>query len=327
MFDSRQPSRRTLIKRAVLLAGAASLGGVAFYHVLGHESGFGKSPSLKGRRVFPADNPWNTDVAAMPVDPQSETLLAAIGLDAPLHPDFGPPSHGVPSGIPYILVPGSQPRTVMRFDYPAESDRGQYPIPANAPIEGGANTKSGDRHILVIDRDNWKLYELYRARKENGQWHAASGAIFDLKSNALRPAGWTSADAAGLPVFPGLVRYDEAVERNHLPHALRFTARRTQHGYVLPARHYASRLRDPQLPPMGMRVRLKGNYDISRFPASARAILTALKKYGMFLADNGGNWFLSGAPDDRWDNEVLQTVRRIKGRDFEVVQMGHVVTQ
>ncbi|MDX2120559.1 MAG: hypothetical protein SF070_05760, partial [Gemmatimonadota bacterium] len=202
---------------------------------------------------------------------------------------------------------------------------GPYPIPGNAPIEGGKNS-SGDRHVLVVDRDNWMLYELFAASKKGSGWKAGSGAVFDLSSNVLRPAGWTSADAAGLPIFPGLVRYDEVVELGEIRHALRFTASRTRRAYVPPARHYASDLTDPDLPPMGMRVRLKAGFDQAGYPPQAQVILTGLKTYGMILADNGSDWYLSGAPDARWDDDQLNALKQLRGADFEVVQMGPVTT-
>jgi len=285
----------------------------------------GVGVSLQGRRVFPADNAWNTDISAEPVDPNSESLISSIGLSTGLHPDFGTFWDGAPIGFSYLVVAGSQPKVSVSFDYSDESDRGPYPVPANAPIEGGSSS-SGDRHILVVDRDNWILYELYYSFLRSGRWHAGSGAIFDLNSNALRPAGWTSADAAGLPIFPGLVRYDEAVEQGEIKHALRFTAQKTRRAYVSPARHYASSNSSASLPPMGMRVRLKADYDISAFPASVQVILRALKKYGMFLADNGSNWFISGAHDTRWSDDDLHSIGQVKGSDFEVVQMGEIVT-
>jgi hypothetical protein len=281
---------------------------------------FGVGASLGGRRVFPADNPWNQDISKEPVDPNSEALIASIGLDKGLHPDFG-----TTWGIPYVVVPGTQPRVPVRFAASDESDPGPYPIPPDAPSAGGPDDK-GDRHILVIDRDDWKLYELFAASPEGKGWRAFSGAIFDLNSNKLRPAGWTSADAAGLPIFPGLVRQDE-VEAQVVRHAFRFSCRRTRRAFVAPARHYASRLTDANLPPMGMRVRLKGSYDLSGFPRPAQVILTALKTYGMFLADNGGDWFLSGTPNRRWDDRAIETLKRVKGRDFEVVRMGEIVTR
>ena len=218
------------------------------------------------------------------------------------------------------MVSGQTPRQPVQFDYADESDPGSYPIPPNPPIEGGGKP-DGDRHLLMIDRDNWRLYELFALRNEGGLWKAGSGAIFDLNSNALRPLTWTSADAAGLPIFPGLVRYDEAVTRHEIAHALRFTVRKSRRAFVFPARHWASHNLDPKLPPMGMRVRLKASVDLSRYPPTAQTILKALKKYGMILADNGNDWFLSGAPDTRWNTDELSAMKQIKGSDFEVLLM------
>jgi hypothetical protein len=276
--------------------------------------------SLDGRRPFPADNPWNADISTASVDPKSSTLIASCGSKN-LHPDFGTVWDGAPNGIPYVVVHSSQARVPVTFDYNDESDPGPYPVPANAPIEGGSSS-SGDRHVLVVDVDAWKLYELYDAHPQNNgaSWHAGSGAVFDLNSNALRPAGWTSADAAGLPIFPGLVRYDEAVEQGSINHALRFTCPKTRKAYVSPARHYASSDTSSALPPMGMRVRLKASFDTTGFPAPVRAILRAMKKYGMFVADNGSGWFVSGAPDPRWNDDDLATLARVPSSAFEVVR-------
>jgi hypothetical protein len=282
--------------------------------------------SLSGRQLFPADNPWNQDISGEPVDPNSDALIASIGLSTGLHPDFGTTWNGAPIGFDYVLVPGTEPKSEVAFDYADESDVGPYPIPSNPPIEGGAKS-TGDRHVLMIDTDNWILYELFYVFRTGTGWKAGSGAIFDLNSDALRPAGWTSADAAGLPIFPGLVRYDDVIEQGEITHALRFTAVHSRHAYVYPARHYASNLTSASLPPMGMRVRLKADYDISGFPAPVQVILRALKKYGMFLADNGSNWFISGAHDPRWNDDVLSSIRAVQGKDFEVVQMGEIVTQ
>lgn len=308
-----------------LAAGAAAL---ACFAALTFRSGgqaaapgVGIGANLGGRRVFPVDNPWNQDISQMPVDTDSATLIACIGLDKSLHPDFGPSG-----GIPYMVVSGKQPKVPVQFEYADESDPGPYPIPPNAPIEGGSKS-DGDRHVLVIDKDNWKLYELFASHPAGAGWKAGSGAIFDLSSNKMRPAGWTSADAAGLPIFPGLVRYEEMVERKAITHALRFTCRRTRRAYVAPARHFASSNNSPSLPPMGMRVRLKASYDISGFSPSNQVLLTALKKYGMILADNGSDWFVSGAPDSRWNDDDLNVLKRIKGRDFEVIKMGELTTK
>jgi hypothetical protein len=210
----------------------------------------------------------------------------------------------------------------VSFGYADESDPGPYPIPGDAPIEGGASG-SGDRHVLVLDRDNRRLYELFDAHPGSGAWTAGSGAAFDLTSNALRPAGWTSADAAGLPIFPGLVRYDE-VAAGEIRHALRFTVRRTRRAYVYPARHWASSSTNDSLPPMGMRVRLKASFDASGYPVQARVILQALKTYGMIVADNGSDWFISGSSDPRWGDDQLNSLKQLRGRDFEVVRMGAI---
>ena len=289
----------------------------------------GAGASLHGKQIFPNDNPWNQDISAIPVDANSANLIASIGLSTGLHPDFGTVYNGAPNGIPYVVVSGTQALTPINFTaYGDESDPGPYPVPANAPIEGGPGS-TGDRHVLVIDRDNWKLYELDRAFPLNGgsTWNGDCGAIFDLNSNTMRPAGWTSADAAGLPIFPGLVRYDEVFEQGLIAHALRFTVHTTRRGYVYPARHFASSNTSVNLPPMGMRVRLKSSFDISGFTPAMQVILRAMKKYGLIVADNGSNWYISGAPDPRWNDSELATLSRVKGSDFEVVQMGTVVTQ
>jgi hypothetical protein len=288
--------------------------------------GLGVGANLNGRLPFPSDNPWNQDISGEPVDANSATLIQSCGL-ANLHPDFGTVWNGAPNGIPYIVISGTQARISVTFDYADESDPGPYPVPPNAPIEGGAQS-TGDRHVLIVDRDNWTLYELFAAYPVNGgqSWRAGSGAVFDLRSNALRPAGWTSADAAGLPIFPGLVRYDEVVEQRAIRHALRFTCPRTRRAYVSPARHFASTRTDVTLPPMGMRVRLRANFDISSYPPEVQVILTALRRYGMFLADNGSSWYVSGAPDPRWSDENLSALKRVPASAFEVVQLGQVIT-
>jgi hypothetical protein len=276
--------------------------------------------------IFPADNPWNTPVDALPVHPNSKNFVESIGIDKPLHPDFGTTWKGVPSGIPFVAVPPGQSPVPIEFRYKDESDPGPYPVPPSAPIEGGP-AGEGDRHVLVIDVGAKKLYELFRAFPQDGGWQAGSGAVFDLTSNKLRPQGWTSADAAGLPIFPGLVRYDEVVEQGEIRHALRFTCRKTQRGYILPATHWASSSKDPNLPPMGLRFRLRADYDASKLPATAQVIVRALKKYGMIVADNGGDWFLSGAPNPKWNDDDIQMLKRIKGRDFEAVDTGPTVTR
>lgn len=289
----------------------------------------GPGASLHGKQLFPADNPWNQDISTSPIDPNSNNLIASIGLNVGLHPDFGTVYAGAPNGIPYIVVAGSQSTVPINFTaYGDESDPGPYPVPPSAPIEGGPSS-NGDRHVIVIDRDNWKLYEMgYAFPVNNGtSWNANCGAIFDLNSNALRPASWTSADAAGLPIFPGLVRYDEVFEQGEIKHAVRFTVQNSRRAYVLPARHFASSDTSVNRPPMGMRVRLKSAFDISGFSPAMQVILRALKKYGMIVADNGSNWYISGAPDPRWNDDELSTLKTIKGSNFEVVQMGTIVTQ
>jgi hypothetical protein len=277
-------------------------------------------PRLAGCPVFPASNPWNQRVDKLPVAPDSAAIVASIGRDAPLHADFGSGRwQGAPIGIPYDVVSRSTPRSRVVFDYADESDRGPYPIPAGVHVEGGS-----DRHAILVDQSSCRLYELYALRREGGRWHAGSGAIWSLRSNRLRAAGWTSADAAGLPILPGLVRYDE-VARGAIRHALRFTAPRTRRAYVWPARHFASDSTDPRLPPMGLRLRLKASFDVRPFPRQARIVLVALKRYGMLLADNGSSWFVSGAPDRRWSNDQLHTLGRVYGSDFEVVKPARAV--
>lgn len=288
----------------------------------------GPNVDLGGRLLLPVDDEWNRDVSKDPVDPRSEAIIASIGADKPLHEDFGLIWKGAPGGIPYHVVSGDQAKVPVQFRYADESDPGPYPIPPDAPIEGGPDAK-GDRHVLVFDKDNGRLYELFSAFPVDGgkSWRAGSGAIFDLKQPKPRPAGWTSADAAGLPVLPGLARFDEICGLKQLNHALRFTVKKSRHAYVPPATHFASPHADENLPPMGMRVRLKADYDLSKFTGPARVILEGLKKHGMILADNGGDWFISGAPDDRWIHDELLPIRQIKGKDLEVVQMGPMTTR
>jgi hypothetical protein len=269
-------------------------------------------PTVRGARscpIFPASNPWNERVDRLPVAAGSDELIQAIGADAPVHPDFG---SFAGYGIPYTVVGHSTPRTKVTFDYADESDRSSYPLPAHPRIEGG-----GDRHVLLVDRDACKLYELFDATRTSGGWHAGSGAIWNLRSNHLRPNGWTSADAAGLPILPGLVRYDE-VAAGTIRHALRFTASKTASHHIWPARHDAGDA-DPSLPPMGLRVRLKASVDISHYGRQARVVLQALKTYGMILADNGSPWYVSGASDPHFNDDDLHALGRITGADFEVV--------
>ncbi len=269
--------------------------------------------------VFPTDNIWNTPIDTLPVDGNSAAYIDTIGASRGLHPDFGAGMwNGGPIGIPFITVPGTQPKVRVTFYYPDESDPGPYPIPPNPPIEGGPQS-SGDRHILVIDRDHQKLYEVYDAHaKADGSWEAGSGAIFDLNTHVLRPDGWTSADAAGLPIYPGLVRYEE-VAAGEIRHAIRFTAPQTRRAYVWPARHHASSLTGAQYPPMGQRFRLKAGFNVSSYSPQMQVILRAMKKYGIILADNGSAWYVSGAPDPRWNDDMLHEIDRVHGSDFEAV--------
>jgi hypothetical protein len=299
------------VKRLLALAAGALLLGGASAHAL-------RLPGASKCTIFPATNAWNQRVDALPVAANSAQLIQSIGLDTGLHPDFGSGLYdGQPIGIPYDVVSKKTKRFRVAFTYADESDKGPYPIPKSVHIEGG-RASTGDRHALLIDKDACKLYELYALYPKGGGWTAGSGAIWNLLSNALRPAGWTSADAAGLPIFPGLARYDE-VARGVINHALRFTAARTRRQYVYPARHYASSSDDPSLPPMGLRVRLKASVDIASFPKQSRIVLQALKTYGMLLADNGSNWYISGAPNPRWSNDDLHSLGRITGSMFEVV--------
>ena len=269
--------------------------------------------------VFPAGNAWSLRVDKLPAAANSTELIQSIGAGTGLHADFGSGLYdGRPIGIPFDVVTKKTPRSRVSFQYAGESDRKAYPIPKSVHIEGGRQS-DGDRHALLVDKDACRLYELYALYpKPGGGWKAGSGAIWNLGSNALRPAGWTSADAAGLPIFPGLARYDE-VARGAIDHALRFTASRTRRAYVYPARHYASSSDDPSLPPMGLRVRLKASVDISGFSKQTRIVLQALKTYGMILADNGSSWYVSGAPSPNWSNDDLHSIGRITGSDFEVV--------
>jgi hypothetical protein len=293
----------------------------------------GLNASLNGWRPFPDDNPWNTPVDGAAVDPNSSAIIANMAPTANLYLDWGFPPYNNPAyGIPYIVVSGSQAKVPLTFTaYGYESDPGPYPIPANAPIEGTTASDPGsDRHVLVLDRDNKKLYELNGASNVNpdGSWTARNGAVFDLTTNALRPLGWTSADAAGLPIFPGLIRLDEVLA-GEIRHALRFTTGRTRRAYVLPATHYASSITDANYPPMGARLRLKASVDVSRFSPQMQVILRALQKYGMFVADNGAYWAIQGVTDGqgRWAEGLRDEMTQIKGSDFEIVKMGTVYTQ
>ena len=279
----------------------------------------GESPTIEGCPVFPADNPWNTDISGYPVDANSYAYIAAISAegDEYLHADFG---ENPDYGIPFVVVDETQADVPITFtDYGDESDPGPYPVPDDAPVEAG-----GDQHVLVVDSGDCRLYELYLAEFNGEGWDAASGAVFDLNSNALRPETWTSADAAGLPIFPGLVRYDE-VAAGEINHALRFTVSESQRAYIHPATHWASRSTDENLPPMGLRLRLRADYDISQFTGMSRVILEALRTYGMIVADNGTSWFISGATDPRWDDDDLNQLKTVPGAAFEVVETGEIV--
>ncbi|MEY2590142.1 MAG: hypothetical protein QOJ67_2126 [Acidimicrobiaceae bacterium] len=287
-------------------------------------SGARPLPAAPACPMFPDDSHWHAPVDQLPVHPSSAQLVASMGAGSKVHADFGSGLwDGGPIGIPYTVVDASQPKVAVSFDFADESDPGPYPIPANPPIEGGPGS-SGDRHVLIVDRSACTLYELYDAHPNgDGTWHAGSGAVYDLRSNALRPAGWTSADAAGLPILPGLVTYDE-VASGRIDHAIRVTANRTDSSYVWPARHQAGSA-NPSLPPMGLRLRLKAGFDISGYPRDDQVILQAMKTYGMIVADNGSSWYISGAPDERWDNDVLHVLGQVPGSSFEALDASSLM--
>jgi len=276
-------------------------------------------PHAPGCPVLPQTNVWNKRVDALPVHPSSDALVASIGLDDHVHADFGSGSwNGGPIGIPVTIVGSGQRRFPVRFRYADESDPGPYPIPRRVRIEGGPRA-DGDRHAVIVDRDRCRLFELFDLRRRaDGGWRAGSGATWSLRRNRLRPAGWTSADAAGLPILPGLARYSD-VRRGVIDHALRFTARETRRAYVYPARHFASDRTDAHLPPMGMRFRLRADFPVAGYPRQARVVLRALQRYGMILADNGSDWYISGAPSPRWSNDALRTLHGVTGADFVAV--------
>lgn len=317
-----------MINRPARIGAALALAAI-FVLATMQGSGAGGSPLAKAPKcsVFPANNPWNQPVDTLPVAAGSDTLIDSIGGDAYAHADFGAGLwNGGPIGIPFVVVGARQRKVRVSFEYADESDRARYPVPRNAPIEGGRRG-TGDRHVIVVDRSRCKLYELYAAYPRRGgrAWRAGSGAIWNMRSNALRTAGHTSADAAGLPILPGLARYEE-VAAGEIDHALRFTAPRTRRAYQYPARHFASDSDDRALPPMGLRVRLKASVDISSYPPQSRVVLTALKRYGMLLADNGSPWYVSGAPDERWNNDDLHSLQQLTGADFEVVDTSSLPT-
>lgn len=285
----------------------------------------GGGPEVAGCPIFPADHIWNVRVDNLPVHPKSDAYVNAIGRKETMHADFGSGTwEGEPIGIPFNIVPGSQPKVEVSFEYTDESDPGPYPVPQDVNIEGGPHS-DGDRHALLLDQDNCIIYELFYAFPENdGSWSAGSGAIFDLNSYDLRPDGWTSADAAGLAIFPGLVHYDEIIA-GRIDHAVRFTTDRTQQAYVWPARHFASQITNPNVPPMGLRFRMKADYNISGFSHEVQVILQALKTYGMILSDNGSPWFISGVPDPRWDNDNLHEFHQVPGAAFEAVDVSSLL--
>jgi hypothetical protein len=280
----------------------------------------GASPREGRCPVFPADNPLNQEISHSPVNPRSAEYIASIGFTGHLHPDFGTePAYG----IPYTVVGPHQPKVPVRFtEFGEESNPGPYPIPPGAPVEGAG--EEGDRHVLVLQQGSCKLYELYAARRAGAGWEAGSGAVFNLRSNALRPEGWTSADAAGLPIFPLLVRYPE-VRSGRIDHALRVTVARTQSGYIHPATHFASTSSDSALPPMGLRLRLKANFPLAGFHGESLVVLRALERYGLIVADNGSSWYITGAPDPRWNDDDLEQIKRVPGSAFEAVQTGPIL--
>ena len=280
-------------------------------------------PAAPECKIFPDSNVWNRRVDRLPLHPRSRAIIRSIGRSEGLHPDFGSGRYdGGPIGIPITVVGDGQRKSRVRFRYAGESDKGPYPIPRDVKIEGGRKS-DGDRHAVIVHKRECRLYELYSLRRRDGRWRAGSGAIWDLGSNELRPKGWTSADAAGLPILPGLARWDE-VRKGVIDHALRFTVSRTRAKFIYPARHYASDSDDPDLPPMGLRLRLKKGYPIKDFPRQARIVLVALKRYGMIVADNGSDWYISGAPNEHWDNDALHTLGEVKGSAFVVVDTSEL---
>ncbi len=318
---------RAAVVGAIVLAGGTSAamlaGGTSAAMLAGSSSAATLTPV--GPReyscpLFPASSPFNRDISRAPVAPRSAAYIASIGLTGHLHPDFGTnPSYG----IPYTIVGPSQPKVLIDFTaYGEESNPGPYPIPPNAPVEGAG--EEGDRHVLVLQRGTCRLYELYAAHRAGAGWDAESGAVFNLRSNALRPEGFTSADAAGLPIFPLLVRYPE-VAAGQIDHALRVTVERTQRGYIHPATHFASDSSDPSLPPMGLRLRLRAGYSLAGFHGESLIVLRALKRYGLIVADNGSSWYITGAPDPRWNDNDLEQIKRVPGSAFEAVDTGPIL--
>jgi hypothetical protein len=318
------------VRRSVCAFATASLlfaVGIASTHAAARSSSrrhasqvVASGPHERSCPIFPASNPLNEDISKAPLDPNSAAYVDSIGASLHLHADFGTnPSYG----IPYMVVPRSQPKVPIEFsEYGSESDRGPYPIPADAPVEGAG--EAGDRHVLVMQEGSCRLYELYSASRAGAGWEAGSGAVFNLRSNALRPEGWTSADAAGLPIFPLLARYPE-VRAGQIDHALRVTVARTQAGYIHPATHLASSSEDASLPPMGLRLRLKASFSLAGYHGQALVILRALKRYGLIVADNGSSWYITGAPDRRWKDEDLDQLKTVPGAAFEAVHTGPIL--
>jgi hypothetical protein len=281
-----------------------------------------RTAAAGGCPVFPADNAINEEVANLPVSPNSKAYVESIGLEAHLHPDFG---NNPGYGIPFEVVGPEQPKVPVKFTaFRSESDPGPYPIPADAAIEGGGKRGRGDKHVLVVQEGTCMLYELYKAARKGAGWKASSGAVFNLRSDALRPEGWTSADAAGLPIFPLLARYQE-VSEGAIEHALRVTVPSSQRGYIHPATHFASSSTDSALPPMGLRLRLKASYSLAGFGGQALVILQALKRYGLIVADNGSPWYITGAPSPGWDEASLNTLKQVPGSAFEAVETGPLI--
>jgi hypothetical protein len=326
-------ARSTFTAGAILLLGAAAATAVAAPAEIDRPAtafaparrlGATGGPTIAGCPVFPPDNPWNTRIDGAPLHPRSNEIVGTIlanGGDF-LHPDFG---ENPDYGIPFVVVSATEPRLPIVYDaYGDESDPGPFPIPQNAPIEGGPGA-TGDRHVLAVQQGTCELFELFAARTSGAGWVAGSGARFDLRSNVLRPLGWTSADAAGLPILAGLVRHDE-VASGQIRHAIRITFSRTQAGYILPATHFASSRTDPDLPPMGMRLRLKAGYDVSQLTGQAKVIAVAMQRYGVIVADNGSNWFFQGAPSPGWKDDDLDQLKSVPGTAFEVVDTGPVIT-
>jgi hypothetical protein len=309
--------------RIIVLSVAAGLG-LSACEAPPPAGGAKRLPEAPNCALFPADSHWHADVSRLPVDSRSATWVGSAGAGSNLHADFGSGEwDGGPIGIPYIAVPGNQPRVPITFEYDDESDPGPYPIPASAPIEGGPQS-DGDRHVLVVDRDNCRLWETFATYPNgDGTWRAGSGALWNLNSNALRPPTWTSADAAGLPILPGLVRYDEVMSGS-IDHAIRITLNRTDRRYVWPATHQAG-YGNASNAPMGARLRLKATFNINSYPETAQVILRALKKYGAIVADNGSSWFISGVPHAGWDNDVLHVLHGVKGADLEFVDASSLM--